>query len=161
MVHGMRRFGHLPRPPRRRFAVLAVGSGLVSFFGLMILTPFHLFPFVPLLFVVPFLAVRAIGGAFARSQLLLPGGRRPARVLARDNYSRRWSGTGGSRPPVAALENSLSVAEADERRSRLAEKGHLQVNAYGGSLAYYLWDADRRQARVAPNHRDEIEDGAS
>ena len=161
MVHGMRRFGHLPRSPRRRFAVLAVGSGLVSFFGLMILTLFHLFPLVPLLSVVPFLAVRAIGGAFARSQLLLPGGRRADEGPGERQLLEALERHGRITAARAALETSLCVAEADERLSGLAEKGHLQVNAYGGSLAYYLWDADRRQARVAPNRRDEIEDGAS
>ena len=58
MVHGMRRFGHLPRSLRRRFAVLAVGSGLALLFGLTILTPFHFFPFFPLVWVVPFLVMR-------------------------------------------------------------------------------------------------------
>jgi hypothetical protein len=63
----------------------------VSFFGLMILTPFHLFPLVPLLWVVPFLAVRAIGGAFARSQLLLPGRRRADEGPGeRQLLSKRW-----------------------------------------------------------------------
>lgn len=95
----------------------------MSFFGLMILTPFHLFPLVPLLFVVPFLAVRAIGGAFARSQLLLPGGRRADEGPGERQLLEALERHGRITAARAALETSLSVAEADERLSRLAEKG--------------------------------------
>jgi hypothetical protein len=44
----------------------------------------------------------------------------------------------------AALETSLSVAEADEMLSGLAENGHIQVHAREGNLAHSLWDLDRR-----------------
>src|SRR4028118_83135 len=75
MAHGMRRFGHLPRSLRRRFAVLAVGSGLASLFGLTILTPFPSVPLFPLLWAVPFLAVRAMVVASPRPRHLPSGGR--------------------------------------------------------------------------------------
>jgi hypothetical protein len=40
----------------------------------------------------------------------------------------------------AALETSLSVAEAEEMLSRLANDGHLRVGANEGRLVYALWD---------------------
>ena len=40
----------------------------------------------------------------------------------------------------AALETSLSVAEAEEMLSRLANDGHLRVSANEGRLVYALWD---------------------
>jgi len=40
----------------------------------------------------------------------------------------------------AALETSLSVAEAEEMLSRLANNGHLRVSANEGRLVYALWD---------------------
>ena len=39
----------------------------------------------------------------------------------------------------AAMETSLSVAEADRMLSELAEGGHLQVRVRGGGLSYSLW----------------------
>ena len=44
-------------------------------------------------------------------------------------------------PTQAAMETSLSVAEADRMLNELAEAGHLQVQARGGGLFYSLWDA--------------------
>lgn len=40
----------------------------------------------------------------------------------------------------AALETSLSVAEAEEMLSGLANEGHVRVSANGGRLAYALWE---------------------
>ncbi len=42
-------------------------------------------------------------------------------------------------PVLAAMETSLSVAEADKMLKGLAEGGHLQVRARGGGLYYALW----------------------
>ncbi len=39
----------------------------------------------------------------------------------------------------AAMETSLSVAEADGVLEGLAEGGHLEVRARGGALSYALW----------------------
>ena len=39
----------------------------------------------------------------------------------------------------AALETSLSVAEADRMLEELAEGGHLDVRVRGGALYYALW----------------------
>lgn len=40
----------------------------------------------------------------------------------------------------AAMETSLSVAEADGVLEGLAEDGHLEVRARGGALSYALWE---------------------
>lgn len=42
----------------------------------------------------------------------------------------------------AALETSLSVAEADQRLSKLAAKGYLRVSAQGGGMTYAFWEQD-------------------
>ena len=43
----------------------------------------------------------------------------------------------------AAMETSLSVAEADEMLRGLAENGHLEVRVRGGALSYALWGRPR------------------
>jgi len=123
-----------------------MGSVLLLFFGLAVLTPFHFFPFFPLVWVVPFLAMRLMWMAPARYRTLTPGGqptisdedRKEKELL--EALERRGEITAAR----AALETSLSVAEADESLLRLAENGHVQVHAREGRLAYSLWDLDRR-----------------
>ena len=44
-------------------------------------------------------------------------------------------------PARAALETSLTVAEADGILESLAKGGHLEVRARGGTLSYTLWEA--------------------
>lgn len=43
-------------------------------------------------------------------------------------------------PAQAAMETSLTVAEADEMLEELAAKGHLDVRVRGGGLFYALWE---------------------
>lgn len=43
-------------------------------------------------------------------------------------------------PVQAAMETSLTVSEADEMLSGLAEGGHLEVRVRGGGIFYALWD---------------------
>lgn len=139
-MYGIMPFGR-GIPP---FAVLAIGSGLLLFFGLAVLAPFHFFPLFPLVWVLPFLAMRAMWMASARS---LPSAGRPA-TSDEDHKERELLEALERRGEItaarAALETSLSVAEADEMLSRLAENGHVQVHAREGRLAYSLWDMDRR-----------------
>ncbi|MGB3681042.1 MAG: hypothetical protein WA990_01010 [Rubrobacteraceae bacterium] len=45
-------------------------------------------------------------------------------------------------PVQAAMETSLTVAEADEMLGGLAEGGHLEVRVRGGGLFYALWDRE-------------------
>ena len=49
-------------------------------------------------------------------------------------------------PAEAAMETSLSVAEADEMLKGLAEGGHLQVRVRGGGLSYSLWEVEDDRA---------------
>ena len=49
---------------------------------------------------------------------------------------REW---GELTPTRAAMETSLSVAEADRMLRDLAEGGHLEVRVRGGALFYALW----------------------
>jgi hypothetical protein len=49
---------------------------------------------------------------------------------------RQW---GELTPTRAAMETSLSVAEADEMLRELAEGGHLEVRVRGGAIFYALW----------------------
>ena len=43
-------------------------------------------------------------------------------------------------PALAAVETSLTVAEADKMLKELAEGGHLEVRVRGGGLFYALWE---------------------
>ena len=49
-------------------------------------------------------------------------------------------------PARAAMETSLSVAEADKMLKELAEGGHLDVRVRGGGLFYALWESDGEEA---------------
>lgn len=150
-VYEMRPFGREPAFFRRRVAVLAIGSGLLSFFGLAVLTSFQFFPLFPLFWVLPFLVMRALGMASARSRTLPPGERpaMPGEDRKEKELLEALERRGEITAARAALETSLSVAAADESLSRLAENGHVRVHAREGSLAYSLWDVDRRE--VEPN----------
>ncbi len=59
----------------------------------------------------------------------------------------RW-GTGPLAPAEAAMDTSLTVAEADRMLRELAEGGHLEVRVRGGGLFYSLWE--REDGEEAP-----------
>lgn len=46
----------------------------------------------------------------------------------------------------AAMETSLSVAEADAMLKKLTEAGHLEVRVRGGGLFFALWEGAERPA---------------
>lgn len=48
-------------------------------------------------------------------------------------------------PARAAMETSLSVAEADGILGKLAEGGYLEVRVRGGGLYYALWEREARE----------------
>jgi hypothetical protein len=54
------------------------------------------------------------------------------------------SSSGGLTPVEAALETSLTVDEAEEILSRLANRGHLRVESRDGALLYALPGRDVR-----------------
>jgi hypothetical protein len=49
-------------------------------------------------------------------------------------------------PARAAMETSLTVAEADKMLKELTEGGHLEVRVRGGGLFYALWEPDGKEA---------------
>ncbi len=58
-------------------------------------------------------------------------------------------------PVLAAMETTLSVAEADGMLKRLAEGGHLELRACGGGLYYALWGhGPQRQATLGEGDRE-------
>ena len=137
------------RPFPSRFVMGLVIGGLFLF---LVAGPgFHFFPLLFLLWVVPFFVVPAFaavtrgltGLAEVRTQ------ERTGRVTEQESKERELLGAlarrGELSPALAALETSLSVAEADRMLSDLAESGHVEVRAHEGRLAYALWERDRRQ----------------
>jgi len=44
---------------------------------------------------------------------------------------------------AAATKTSLTISEADQMLSDLAQKGHLQVRIDGGKMSYALWERNR------------------
>ncbi len=76
-----------------------------------------------------------------------------AGLAARRSGERRGTSSAGERellealrergeltPARAAIETSLTVAEADRKLKELAEAGHLEVRVRGGGLFYALWE---------------------
>ena len=53
-----------------------------------------------------------------------------------------FRGHGELNPALAAVETSLTVAEADKMLKELAEGGHLEVRVRGGGIFYSLWEPD-------------------
>jgi hypothetical protein len=139
---GMGRYpgGHAPA------AVLVVGLVVGVLFLFSVVDAFGFFPFVFFFWMIPFFLVPALGlsargvaGLFeARARKPVDDARGEKEIL--EALSRHGELT----PARAALETSLSVAEADRVLSGLAKDGHIEVRAREGRLGYALWDGDRR-----------------
>lgn len=136
-------------PIRRPFSAPLVPLGLLLLLVLPALASSHtVFPFFPLLLVALLFAARGSGRAGAwrgdpnavrmpvsGSPALPSGGVGKEKELLRVLESR-----GEITAARAALETSLSVAEAEEMLSGLANEGHVRVVAREGTLAYALWE---------------------
>jgi hypothetical protein len=48
-------------------------------------------------------------------------------------------------PLAAATKTSLTVSEADQMLSDLAQKGHLEVRIDGGKMSYALWERNGQE----------------
>jgi len=137
------------RPFPARFVV---GLVIVGLFLLVVAGPgFHFLPLLFLIWAVPFFLVPAFVAA-ARGLTGLAESRtrdRTGRVTEQESKERELLGAlarrGELSPALAALETSLTVAEADRMLSDLAESGHVEVRVHEGRLAYSLWEHDRRQ----------------
>jgi hypothetical protein len=132
-----------PFPPR--FMIGLVIGGL---FLLFVAGPgFHFLPLLFLIWAVPFFVAPAFG-AVARGLTGLAE-TRTGRVTAQESKERELlealARRGELSPALAALETSLTVAEADRMLSELAESGHVEVRAHEGRLGYALWEQDRRR----------------
>jgi hypothetical protein len=134
-------------PPR--FMIGLVIGGL---FVLFVAGPgFHFLPLLFLIWAVPFFVVPAFAAAM-RGLSGLADARtreRTGRVTEQESKERELlealARRGELSPALAALETSLSVAEADRMLSDLAESGHVEVRAHEGRLGYALWEQDRRR----------------
>ena len=135
------------RTVRRPFPGAAVGLGFVLLLALAVMAAAHtVFPLFPLMLF--FFASRrlgrvtawrggppAIGTPMDGPPAPLPGGISKEKELL-EALERQGEITAAR----VALETSLSVAEAEEMLSGLANNGHVRVGANGGKLAYALWD---------------------
>ena len=146
---GRRRMVPYGRPFPPRFMMGLVIGGL---FLLFVAGPaFHLFPLLFLIWAVPFFLMPAYL-AVARGLTGLTEARtweRTGRVTVQESKERELlealARRGELSSALAALETSLTVAEADRMLSDLAESGHVEVRAREGRLGYALWEHDRRQ----------------
>ena len=139
---GMRPFGGSASPA----IVLGLVVGGIFLFSLA--DSFGFFPFFILFWwMVPFVLVpmivasaRGVGGLFeAGARRSLDGEHRERELL--EALVRHGEIT----PARAALETTLSVAEADRMLSELAKNGHIEVRAREGRLGYALWEHDQRE----------------
>ncbi len=141
------RQGHAASTPAVIGPKTQIGIGIVTF------VPALIFGVVPLLLTSGLLsALPAIVMVLLSSYLMVNG----LRGLS-DNQDRRSipAGNSGERELLnalrehgelssarAAMETSLTVAEADEIFKRLAEGGHLDVRVRGGGMFYALWERE-------------------
>jgi hypothetical protein len=136
----------MPFPPRFMMGLVIGGLFLLFMAG----PAFHFFPLLFLLiWAVPFLVAPAFV-AVARGLTGLTAARaRKGGAVTEESKERELlealARRGELSPALAALETSLSVAEADRMLSDLAEGGHVEVRAHEGRLGYALWEQDRRR----------------
>jgi hypothetical protein len=126
-----------------------MGLGLLLLLVLAALASSHtIFPFFPLFPVVLFFfVVRMLGSAAAwragPPAVGMPASDPPALpngISKEKELLKAVERHGEITAAQAALQTSLSVAEAEEMLSGLAEKGHVRVSANGVTLAYALWE---------------------
>lgn len=86
---------------------------------------------------------------------------REAEIPSEDRKEKELLGTlerrGELSPARAAMETSLTVAEADRMLSEFARKGYVAASVSGGSLIYALWDGDRRMPRDGQPEKEKVE----
>ena len=133
---------------RSRFPAPLLPMGLLTFVAAALAASHAVFPFFPLLLFALVVATRRFGhvvaplagppavGASDNSPAALPLGE----VGKEKELLRALERHGEITAARAALETSLSVAEAEEGLSRLANEGHVRVSASGGTLQYGLWE---------------------
>ncbi len=126
---------------------LVVGLVVGGLFLFSVADSFGFFPFLFFWWMVPFVLVplivasaRGVAGLFeARARRPVEGEHKERELL--EALARHGEITAAR----AALETTLSVAEADRMLSELAKNGHIEVRAREGRLGYALWEHDRRE----------------
>jgi hypothetical protein len=135
-----------PFPPRFMMGLVIGGLFLLFVAG----PAFHFFPLLFLLiWAVPFLMAPAFA-AIARGLSGFSESRtRKGGAVTEESKERELlealARHGEISPALAALETSLTVAEANRMLSDLANSGHVEVRAREGRLGYALWERDRRE----------------
>jgi len=148
-MYGPGRIGYAGRGwrPRGGYAPAfpVVGVAVAIFF--LAVASFDFFPFIFLLWIIPFFLVPAIGlSARSIAGLVEARTRRPLdNELKEKELLEALAQHGEITAAKAALETSLSVSEADRMLSGLAKDGHVEVRAREGRLGYALWEHDRRE----------------
>jgi hypothetical protein len=135
----------MPFPPR--FMIGLVIGGL---FLLFVAGPiFHFFPLLFLIWAVPFFLAPAFVTVARGLVGLTEARRQKGGVVAEESKERELlealARRGELSSALAALETSLTVAEANRMLSDLANSGHVEVRAHEGRLGYALWERDRRE----------------
>ncbi len=128
------------------FPAVGLAVGLAIFF--LVVASFDFFPFLFFFWwMIPFFLVPAIGGSARGIAGLFED--RSRRTLDGDLKEKELLGAlarhGEITAARAALETTLSVSEADRMLSELANRGHVEVRAREGRLAYALWEHDSRE----------------
>ena len=126
-------------------ALMPVAVGLVLVFTFVPWLWWLIFVFGWMIFPAFGLLVRGIAGlSEGRSEVpsAASGGERELLQALRER--------GELTPAEAAMDTSLTVAEADKMLKELAEGGHLEVRVRGGGLFYSLWEReeDERAGRL-------------
>jgi hypothetical protein len=133
-----------PRGGYAPFPALGLAVGAMIF--LLAVASFDFFPFF-FFWMIPFFLAPAIVLSVRGLAGLVEG--RSGRTLDRDFKEKELlevlARHGEVTAARAALETSLSVAEADRMLSELAKDGHVEVRAREGRLGYALWEQDRKE----------------
>jgi hypothetical protein len=144
---GRRTMAPCGRPFPPRFMMGLMIGGLFLFF---VAGPaLQFFPLLFLIWAVPFFVAPAFvavaRGLTERSESRTRKGKAVTEESKERELLEALARHGELSPALAALETSLSVAEANRMLSDLANSGHLEVRAREGRLGYALWERDRRE----------------
>ena len=141
-LYARRPFGRFPFG----FAPVLVVLGFVALASSGSYFPF--FPLVPLFFVLAFFVAPRLGRSVPRGSPRFgsvqevrsdPDRREKELLRALERHEEITAAR-------AAMETSLSIAQAEEMLAKLASGGHVEVRARAGTLAYALHAEDRREA---------------
>jgi hypothetical protein len=148
-MYGPGRMGYAGRGWRQRggYAPSFPVVGLAVVICFFAVATFDFFPFIFFWWLIPFFLVPAIVlSARSLAGLVEDRSRRPLDDEFKEKELLKTLARHGEITAAkAALETSLSVAEADRMLTKLAKDGHVEVRAREGRLGYALWEHDRRE----------------